>query len=189
MSTLGSCGRYRSPGPVLAKWPAAELHACNLSLGAGCGRVAPRGGEVSRRSPFVIELSDEVRHRLELLARKQTAERRQVVRAQIVLAAADGEDNVSIAGRLGMALNTVIKWRKRFFDEGVDGLEDRKRPGRPRSFSPSGRRRGQGAGLRAAGHHRRATVALELRRAGPRADGPGGGVRHLGVHGVADLAR
>lgn len=60
-----------------------------------------------------------------------------VVRARIVLAAAGDEENASIAERLGVALNTVIKWRKRFFEEGIDGLTDRKRSGRPRSFSPS----------------------------------------------------
>jgi Winged helix-turn helix len=98
---------------------------------------------MSRRSPFVIELSDDDRGQLEALVRRRTAEHRMVLRAQIVLAAADGEQNASIAERLGVALNTVIKWRKRFFDEGIDGLADRKRSGRPRTFSPSGGRRGQ----------------------------------------------
>ncbi len=98
---------------------------------------------MSRRSPFVFVLSDEDRHRLEAVARKQTAERRMVVRAWIVLAAADGEENIRIADRLGVALNTVIKWRKRFFEDGMDGLADRKRSGRPRTFSPSGDGRGQ----------------------------------------------
>ena len=93
-----------------------------------------------RRSPFVIELSDEDRRRLEALVRRRTAEQRMVVRARIVLAAADGEENASIAGRLGVALNTVIKWRKRFYEEGMDGLSERKRSGRPRTFSPSGGR-------------------------------------------------
>src|SRR3954469_1834716 len=91
---------------------------------------------MSRRSPFVIVLSDEDRYRLVSLTRKQTAERRMVVRACIVLAAADGEENASIAERLDVALNTVIKWRKRFFEEGIDGLADRKRSGRPRAFPP-----------------------------------------------------
>ena len=58
-----------------------------------------------------------------------------VVRARIVLAAADGEENVSLAERLGW-LNTVIKWRKRFYEEGIDGLSERKRSGRPRTFPP-----------------------------------------------------
>jgi hypothetical protein len=55
---------------------------------------------MSRRSPFVIVLSVEDRSRLESLVRKQTAERRMVVRANIVLAAADGEQNVDIARRV-----------------------------------------------------------------------------------------
>jgi transposase len=74
------------------------------------------------------------------LTRKQTAERRMVVRARIVLAAAEGVENLTIAQELGVAPHTVIKWRKRFFEEGIDGLADRKRSGRPRSFSPSGGR-------------------------------------------------
>jgi transposase len=56
------------------------------------------------------------------------------------LAAADGEENAAIAERLEMALNTVIKWCKRFFEEDIAGLADRKRSGRPRTFSPSGSR-------------------------------------------------
>jgi transposase-like protein len=105
------------------------------------------GGAVSRRSPFVIELSDEDRDELEAVLRRRTSEQRMVLRARIVLAAADGEENATIAGELDVALNTVIKWRKRFFEEGLAGLKDRKRPGRPRAFSPSGGRRGQATGL------------------------------------------
>jgi putative transposase len=95
---------------------------------------------MSRRSPFVIVLSGEDRGQLEAVVRRRTAEQRMVLRARIVLAAADGEENVGIAERLEVALHTVIKWRKRFFEEGMDGLRDRKRPGRPRIFPPSGRR-------------------------------------------------
>jgi transposase len=91
---------------------------------------------LSRRSPFVIELSEEDRARLEALTRKGTAQARMVERARIVLAAAAGMNNSDIAEDLGIALNTVIKWRKRFFEEGLDGLKDRKRSGRPRRFSP-----------------------------------------------------
>jgi Winged helix-turn helix len=116
---------------------------------------------MSRQSPFVIELSDEDRVQLESLVRRRTAEQRMVVRARVVLAAADGEENASVAGRLRVALNTVIKWRKRFFEEGMEGLGERKRSGRPRAFSPSGRRRDQGVGVRTAGHHRGAAVAVE----------------------------
>jgi DNA-binding NarL/FixJ family response regulator len=98
---------------------------------------------MSRHSPYVIELSVEDRDRLEQMVRMQRTEQRMVTRARIVLAAADGEENASIADWLEIAPNTVVKWRKRFFEEGLLGLTDRKRPGRPRTFSPSGGRRGQ----------------------------------------------
>jgi len=104
--------------------------------------AAPSGDVVSRQSPFVSMLSGAERVRLEGVARKQTAERRQVLRARIVLGAADGEENARIAERLGVALNTVIKWRKRFFEERMDGLEDRKRSGGPPVFSGSSDVRG-----------------------------------------------
>ena len=95
---------------------------------------------MTRQSPFVINLSDRERWRLQALARKRTAEQRMVLRAKIVLAAADGMENATIAEWLEVALNTVIKWRKRYFEEGFDGLGDRKRSGRPKTFSPSGDR-------------------------------------------------
>ncbi len=84
----------------------------------------------------MIELSDEERQRLESLFRRRTAEQRMVLQARIVLAAAGGEKNARIAERLGVALHTVIKLRKRFFEEGMNGMVDRKRSGRPRTFPP-----------------------------------------------------
>jgi hypothetical protein len=46
---------------------------------------------MSRRSPFVVELSEQDRRRLDSLVRQRTAEQRMVTRARIVLAAAEGE--------------------------------------------------------------------------------------------------
>ena len=46
------------------------------------------------------------------------------LRCRIVLAAAAGESNVAIAERLSVNRNTVILWRKRFSDEGLDCLWD-----------------------------------------------------------------
>ena len=103
------------------------------------GRVAVRG-VMSRHSPYVIVLNAEDRERIEIVARKLTASQRDVQRARIVLAAADGLENVEIAVRVGVDVNTVSKWRKRFFEEGLDGLVDRHRSGRPRTFPPSGGR-------------------------------------------------
>src|SRR5215467_5102759 len=46
------------------------------------------------------------------------------LRCRIVLAAAGGDSDVAIAKRLAVNRNTVILWRKRFADEGLDGLWD-----------------------------------------------------------------
>jgi hypothetical protein len=102
---------------------------------------------MTRRSPFVIELSPEDRGALEQRARAYTAPHHLVMRAKIVLLAAQGCENTMIAERLDVPVQLVLKWRKRFFQEGLDGLKDRPRTGRPRRFSPSGRGAGQGAGL------------------------------------------
>jgi transposase len=89
---------------------------------------------VSRRSPYVIELSDVDRAVLEERARTYTAPFAVVVRAKIVLLAAGGEPNSDIAGRLDVDVGVVSRWRKRYCAEGLAGLKDRKRSGRPRSF-------------------------------------------------------
>ncbi len=88
-------------------------------------------------SPYVIELSGGDRARLEHLARRVNAPHRMVVRAKIVLAAADGAGNAAIARRLGLGVDTVRRWRRRFSEHGPAGLADRKRPGRPKIYGPA----------------------------------------------------
>jgi transposase len=65
----------------------------------------------------------------------------------MILEAAKGISNTDIADRLECARKTVSKWRKRFFEERLDGLQDRPRPGRPAAFSPSGCGGGESTGL------------------------------------------
>jgi putative transposase len=55
-------------------------------------------------------------------------------RARIVLLAAEGESNTSIADRLGLSLPTVGIWRKRYLHQRIQGLYDEPRPGGPRSI-------------------------------------------------------
>lgn len=137
-------------------------------------------------SPYVIELTAEERDELERRAREYTGRYCRVVRAKIVLLAAAGVANSEIAARLDTSPQVVWRWRKRFFEGGLEGLEDLPRSGRPPVFSPLGSYRGQAAGLRVAGHHRGAAVALELRRAGPGADRTWGGGFDLGGDDLAD---
>ena len=95
-----------------------------------------------RKSPYQVLLSPEQRNKLETLARAYTSPYCDVIRAKIALYAANGLDNDQIATRLDTARQIVSKWRKRFFEEGFSGLEERARRGRPARFSPQNRHRG-----------------------------------------------
>lgn len=97
-----------------------------------------------RSSPYTILLSEEERDHLESQAARYTAPYFEVVRAKIVLYAAEGLENQEIAGRLDLPRQVVSKWRKRFYKRRLRGLEDGPRAGRPPGFSPSGRRQRQG---------------------------------------------
>ncbi len=60
----------------------------------------------------------------------------EVVRAKMILMAAQGMDNDEIALRLDTGREVVSQWRKRFYEDRITGLEERPRPGRPRAFPP-----------------------------------------------------
>ena len=89
-----------------------------------------------RKSPFRIELSSDESAELIRRASKYTLPYFEVIRAKMILMAADGMDNDQIAVRLNTQREVVSQWRKRFFKERIAGLEERARPGRPRVFPP-----------------------------------------------------
>ncbi len=97
-----------------------------------------RGGcyPVPRSSPYRILLSKPELDELSRRAEKYTLPYFQVVRAKIVLLAAQGLSNDEIGARLDTRREIVSMWRKRFFEERLAGLEERPRPGRPRVFPP-----------------------------------------------------
>ena len=74
---------------------------------------------------------------MEARARKYTSSYRDVVRAKIVLLAAQGLSNDRIAARLDMPRQIVSKWRKRFYETGLPGLDEQPRGGAPTRFPPS----------------------------------------------------
>lgn len=94
-----------------------------------------------RTSPFLIRLDTDERKTLESIAKQYTSPYRNVIRAKIILYAAAGLRNDEIAARLDTPRQIVSKWRKRFFEQRFDGLEEQSRGGRPTRFSPQGRRR------------------------------------------------
>ncbi|MET7695975.1 IS630 family transposase [Streptomyces sp. NPDC005483] len=81
-------------------------------------------------------LAREVRERLVRTVASAKSQVREVLRARIVLAAADGLTNGAIARELDVSVNTVRKWRGRFAALGPGGLRDAARSGRPRAYGP-----------------------------------------------------
>ena len=83
----------------------------------------------------VPEVDDGQREELERWLRPSKTGQALALRANIVLASAEGESDVRVAARLGMTPATVGKWRRRFIEKGCDGLLDEPRPGAPRTVS------------------------------------------------------
>ena len=88
-----------------------------------------------------IGVTVEDRHELERIVRSRTAERRMVERARIVLAAAEGRSAARIASEVGCSEPTVKKWRRRYELDGLAGLADAPRTGRPLVHGPQTRAR------------------------------------------------
>ena len=93
-----------------------------------------------RTSPYAIRLTAAEKSELEAQARKYTSPYYVVTRAKMILMAAEGLANDRIAACLSVPRQIVSKWRKRFFEERLPGLEDEPRAGRPPGFPPRGRR-------------------------------------------------
>ena len=89
-----------------------------------------------RLSPFHIVLTGDEQNELEIRARKYTSPYCDVIRAKIVLLAAQGLPNDVISARLDTPRQIVSKWRKRFALARLPGLEEQPRGGRPALFSP-----------------------------------------------------
>jgi hypothetical protein len=101
---------------------------------------------MSRRSPFRLILTPDEELKLKSLAAQYTSPYRDVIRARIVLYAAQGLRNDEIAAKLDTPRQIVSKWRKRFFEQRLLGLTEQPRGGRPARFSPQrgGHRQGPG---------------------------------------------
>lgn len=83
-----------------------------------------------------VTVTSAVRRILIRRARGQKTPYRDKVRAQIVLLAARRQTNARIAVQVRVTVDTVRTWRGRFAVQGLAGLVDRARSGRPSRFSP-----------------------------------------------------
>lgn len=80
--------------------------------------------------PVELILSASDRSTLERVIRMKSSEQRAVLRARIVLLAADGHSDLAVAAQLAVNRHTVRLWRRRFSEKGLAGLKDA--PGRGR---------------------------------------------------------
>jgi transposase len=81
-----------------------------------------------------VDVSPRDRAELERWLRSPSMPAGLVMRAKIVLAAAEGARTGEIVQRVGVSKPTVIAWRNRYLAEGIGGLDDRPKAGRPRQI-------------------------------------------------------
>jgi transposase-like protein len=91
---------------------------------------------VPRSSRYRIELTAEERRELERRAQTPTLPFRDVQRARLILYAAEGLQDQEIAVRVDCHPEVVSKWRRRFCERGIEGLQDRPRACQRPSISP-----------------------------------------------------
>ena len=91
--------------------------------------------------PVAVEVSVVDRAVLEARVSAATTPRRDWQRARVVLMAAEGVSSPLIGAAVGLNRNQVDVWKRRFREEGLDGLGDRPRSGRPRVYGPEDRLR------------------------------------------------
>ena len=95
---------------------------------------------MSRTAP-TISCDPEVEEALRRLAASRTEPRQTVERARMVLGCLRGQRVNEVAARCGTRANTVIKWRQRFVDQGLKGLQDAPRPGAKPVYDQAFRKR------------------------------------------------
>ena len=84
----------------------------------------------------VRELTGEEAEVVRRVAHSRTEPARRVERARIIWLARSGRTAAAIGPELGLGTDTVRLWLKRFNAEGLDGLRDRPRSGRPATYTP-----------------------------------------------------
>jgi putative transposase len=99
------------------------------------------------RAPYV-NLAHDDQSRLESMVHAYSTPQALAFRCQVILRAAapDRPSNLQVAQELQCNRHTVGRWRSRYLEQGLRGLQDAPRPGRPRRVSPLRASRGHGDG-------------------------------------------
>jgi len=89
-----------------------------------------------RKSPYAINLTPTEARELAHRSAKYTLPYYQVIRAKMILLAAEGLDNDAIGKRLDTRREIVSRWRKRFFEQRLAGLEEQSAQAAPGLYPP-----------------------------------------------------
>ena len=86
------------------------------------------------RKAIEIILTEAQEAHLEKITRSHRAERRLIERAKIILSCSTGKQNQEVAAKHETSVPRVSKWRRRFAERGIDGLQDELRTGKPKTY-------------------------------------------------------
>lgn len=89
-------------------------------------------GSMTMTTDIVLSPTD--RAELERRTQSRLSGPRERVRAWAILLAAEGLTNIEIERRTGLGREHVARWRRRFVQQGLQGLDELPRSGRPRTF-------------------------------------------------------
>lgn len=88
------------------------------------------------RKAIAVSLTDDERVSLQMWVGAGKTEQRLAMRARVILLSAQGQSLKEISQTVGLSWQNCGKWRNRFMRDGLAGLMDRPRKGRPATISP-----------------------------------------------------
>lgn len=86
---------------------------------------------IMRRNQWVLAITEEQRRELSKWAQSRTLPAGDVFRARLILALADGENYRQIMATLQTTAPTISRWKQRFEEHGMAGLDPRHKGSRP----------------------------------------------------------
>ena len=86
------------------------------------------------KTPIKIVLTEEEKNKLEAIAQNKKTPLKFVKRVKSILMLSEGRPILHIKKAISLQRRIIRKWAYRYLENGIDGLYDSPRPGRPRIF-------------------------------------------------------
>lgn len=88
-----------------------------------------------------LKLSQENKETLVTISRSPSKDHRSVIRSKIILMLADGSSYDDVQAEFKVGREAIAKWKKRYIESGIDGLQDLERPGKPPVYTEADKAR------------------------------------------------